>query len=606
MSDELIEKIARIPQFYMTSLNHSKDKIAFFWDITGRVELYVMDLKTKDYEQISHGEVPRALRAGFIWTRDNKNIIFAKDKDGNEQHDLYMINLETKETNQITETPTFQEHVAHTSPDGKKLLFSSTRNGQRNLFNYNFESKEIQELTNYKRPVLGATFSPTNEYIVFGYNDTPNLQNGDIWIMNTDGSNQRKLLSFKEGSQDGVTDISQDGKTLALTSDFEGNSRAGVYNFEIKEVKWFGDGSSQEYSGKFSVDGKFLVCARNSKATVYPMIYDIVSGKERTLDFPPGIVAGTAITKDDKYLVLTLNSSTSPSKLIKYDLKENVIDELIPTNLGDLKPDFFIEDDYVEYPSTDNLTIGAILYKPKNIEQGKKLPALIQVHGGPTGQYFRNFSMFDQILVNNGFVVLKPNFRGSTGYGREFQDMNIEDIGGGDLDDVLAGVDYLKTLDYVDIKRVGIFGTSYGGYMTFWATVKKPDLWKAGAASVGITDWKLLYDESMPHFKYYLHMLFGEPEEKADLYKERSPINYAENLNTTLLIVHGAHDPRCPITQARVYRDKLFELGWKEGKEGEKTFEYIEHTDIGHGGFTDQTFRLRSFKTILDFFKRRL
>ena len=125
MSAELIEKIGRIPQFYMPSLNHSKDKVAFFWDKTGRIELYVMDLETKEYVQVSRGEVPRALRAAFIWTRDNKNIVFAKDKDGNEKHDLYMINIETKKTVQLTDTPTFQEHVAHTSPDGSKLLFLS-------------------------------------------------------------------------------------------------------------------------------------------------------------------------------------------------------------------------------------------------------------------------------------------------------------------------------------------------------------------------------------------------------------------------------------------------------------------------------------------------
>jgi len=606
MSAELIEKIARIPQFFMPNLNHSKDKVAFFWDITGRVELYVMDLQTKEYKQISNGEVPRALRAGFVWTRDNKNIIFAKDKDGNEKHDLYMINLETKETKQLTETPTFQEQVAHTSPDGKKLLFLSTRNGQRNLFSYDFENQEIQELTNYPRPIFGAFWSPTNDYIVFGYNDSQNLHNGDIWIMDVDGSNQRKLLSLKDGSRDGVTDISKDGKKLAITSDFEGNSKAGIYNLETKEIKWFGDSSSEEYSGKISDDGSFLVCARNSKATVSPVIYNIESGKEKSLEFPPGIVAGTAVTKNDEFLVLTLNSSINPSRLIKYDLNSHNIDELIPIELGNLDPDFFVTDEYVEYPSTDGLTIGAILYKPKKIKLGEKLPVLVEIHGGPTGQYYRNFSMFDQILVNNGFIIFKPNFRGSTGYGRKFQDMNIEDIGGGDLEDIISGVDYLKTLNFVDKNRIGIFGTSYGGYMTFWATVKKPEIWKAGAASVGITDWKLLYDESMPHFKHYLHMLFGELDKNESLYIERSPINFVENLEAPLLIIHGTHDPRCPITQARVYRDKLLELGWKEGTEGEKTFEYREFTDIGHGGYTDQTFRIRSFKTILDFFKRRL
>ena len=606
MSVDLIEKIARIPQFFMPRLNHTKDKIGFFWDITGRVELYVMDIETKEYEQVSHGEMPRALRAGFLWTRDNTNIVFAKDKDGNEKHDLYMINLETKTTKQLTKTPDFQDHVAHTSPDGKKLLFLSTRNGQRNLFSYDFESEKIQELTNFERPVLGGFWSPKNDYILFGYNDTRNLHNSDIWIMDVDGNNQQKLLSFKNGSRDGVTDISKDGKKLAVTSDFEGNSKAGIYNIETKEIIWYGDGSFEEYSGKISDDGTSLVCSRNSKAAVSPIIYDIETSEERLLDFPPGIVTGTAITKDDKYLVLTLNSSISPSKLIRYDLRENILDELIPIHLDEFESEFFVEDNYVEYPSTDNLTIGAILYKPKNIRSGDKLPLIVQIHGGPTGQFFRNFNMFNQILVNNGFVIFKPNIRGSTGYGREFQDLNIEDIGGGDFDDVVAGVEYLKTLEYIDEKRIGIFGSSYGGYMAFWSTVKRPDLWKAGAASVGITDWKLLYEESMPQFKHYLHMLFGLIEENEELYKERSPINFVENLDSSLLIIHGTHDPRCPITQARVYRDKLLEIGWKEGKEGERTFEYHEYTDIGHGGFTDQTFRIRSFKTILDFFKRRL
>ena len=287
-------------------------------------------------------------------------------------------------------------------------------------------------------------------------------------------------------------------------------------------------------------------------------------------------------------------------------MENGEIEELIPIELKDLDSSLLVSDEYVEYPSTDNLTIGAIMSKPKNLEHGKKYPVLLQVHGGPTGQFFRNFSMFDQILTNNGFIVFKPNFRGSTGYGRDFQDMNLFDIGGGDLEDVLAGVDFLKTLDYVDPERIGIFGGSYGGYMTFWATVKHPEVWKVGAASVGITDWMKLYESSMPHFKHYQHSLFGKPDENEALYNERSPIHFAKNLKVPLLITHGTHDPRCSVEQSRIFRDALLEFGWKEGTEGDKTFEYIEYSDIGHGGASDQEFRIRSFTAQLDFFKRRL
>jgi dipeptidyl aminopeptidase/acylaminoacyl peptidase len=603
---EMIDKISKIPQFYGAHLNHAKDKLVFYWDITGRLELYVMEIKTKEHTQISHGEVPRNIMSGFIWTRDDKNLIFGKDADGNEQHDLYLIELKSGDVTQLTDTPKFQEHVIHSSPDGKYILFSSTRNGQVNLFRLDLENKDVEELTTFPNPVGWGKWSPSNDFIIFSYNDTLNLQNIDIWIMNGDGSEQKKLLSFREGSRDRITNISKDGKLLAITSDFEGMNRAGMYNLDTNEVKWFGDRKQEEYSGRFTEDKNSLICTQNYNATIQPIIYNVITGEKQELIFPPGIVAGTQLTANDQYLITVLNSSVSPSSLIKYDLNKDTYEELIQVDFGDIDKEVLVKDQYVEYESTDNLTIGAILYRPKDIASGKKLPALISVHGGPTGQYFRTFYMFSQILVNNGYVILMPNFRGSTGYGRAFQDMNIMDVGGGDLEDIVAGAEFLKTLDYVDPNRIGIFGGSYGGYMTYLATTKKPNIWKLGAASMGISDWLSLYEESMPHFKYFLESLLGKPKENEDLWKDRSGYHFAQNLKCPLLIVHGEHDPRCPISQARIFRKKLLDLGWQEGKEGENTFEYQEYGDIGHGGFTDQEFRSRSFKLMLDFFQRRL
>ncbi|MHA1303833.1 MAG: TolB family protein, partial [Candidatus Heimdallarchaeaceae archaeon] len=332
--DLLLEKLARIPQFYSVRLNHSKDKIAFYWDKTGRNELYTMDLETKEFIQHSHGEIPRTIRSGFVWTRDDEGIIFAKDKDGNEQHDLYHFNLENGEIKQLTNTPSFQEHATDTSPDGKYLLFRSTRNGQMNLFRYNFENEEIEELTNFSKPVMGgAKWSPTGDYIVFSYNDTQNFQNLDVWMMNPDGSNLRKIISMREGSRDGVADISKDGKLLVISSDFEGNSRVGIYSLETEELKWFGNGASEEYGVAITSDNKYVIGSRNHKATVSPIMYNIETGEEIPLKFPPGIVSGAMLSKDDQYLIVRLNSSTSPSSLIKYNFKTSEIDVLIPVQL---------------------------------------------------------------------------------------------------------------------------------------------------------------------------------------------------------------------------------------------------------------------------------
>ncbi len=229
------------------------------------------------------------------------------------------------------------------------------------------------------------------------------------------------------------------------------------------------------------------------------------------------------------------------------------------------------------------------------------MPGLVHVHGGPTGQFFRSFEPFTQYLVNQGYVVLAPNVRGSTGYGKEFREANLRDWGGGDLDEVVAGAEYLMALPEVDPERVGIFGGSYGGYMTYIATVKRPEIWKAACASVGMTDLRLLYDDSMEHFKYYLRQQLGDPEENADLWADRSAITHADKLQCKLLMLQGANDPRVPMNQARVYRDKLLASGKSPGED----FEYVEWTDQGHGSM-DIEQRVRVWKLMADFFARQL
>jgi dipeptidyl aminopeptidase/acylaminoacyl peptidase len=275
---------------------------------------------------------------------------------------------------------------------------------------------------------------------------------------------------------------------------------------------------------------------------------------------------------------------------------------LVEPQYGNADPDFFVTPECIKYKSFDGLEIPAILYKPKNIPKGKTLTTLIMPHGGPTSQYFFDFYMIGQILANEGYVLLLPNVRGSTGYGRKFQDMNLMDWGGKDLEDVAAGANYLKSLPYVDKKRMGVFGGSYGGFMTFIAVTKKPELWAAACAWVGISRLKTFYERSQPHFKYFIRMHMGDPEKNSKLWEDRSALNFAHNIRCQIFMVHGAHDPRCPVEESRQFRDKLVELGKKEGED----FEYVEFGEEGHGAYTDMSMRTRTFKILLDFFNRRL
>lgn len=142
--------------------------------------------------------------------------------------------------------------------------------------------------------------------------------------------------------------------------------------------------------------------------------------------------------------------------------------------------------------------------------------------------------------------------------------------------------------------------------MSFISVVKKPDLFKVGLPIVGITDLFKLYEEDMPHFQYYLEQQLGHPDENKELYRDRSAVTHAEKLTAKLLIVHGLNDPRCPISQARGFRDRLLALGKREGTDADADFEYHEFEDEGHGPGGDVEQRLRNLHLIADFLERRL
>jgi len=479
----------------------------------------------------------------------------------------------------------------------------STRKGQLNLFRLNIENKETLQLTDHVNPTWGGlSWNPKHDWIAYNVNETENLRNMDIWLVKTDGSERKRIVSIKEGSQDVVVEWSKNGELLAFTTDGHGINQPGIYNLKTEEIKLLGKQRYEEMAAGFSEDGKKLVCLRNYEATILPVIYDLETGECETTKFPKGVVEIVQFVLNDQFLIAPLTTPTIPIALVAYDLKNKRIRYIIDPQYGKADPKFFANPEYVKYKSFDGLEIPAVLYKPSDIAEGQNLPALIIVHGGPTTQYFLRFNMIGQIMANEGYVLLQPNIRGSTGYGRKFQDMNLMDWGGGDLEDVAAGANYLKSLTYVNKARIGIFGGSYGGFMTFLAVTKKPELWAIACAWIGISHLKTFYERSQPHFKYFIRMHMGDPEKDSELWEDRSALNFIQNIQCPILIVHGVHDPRCPIEESRQFRDKLVELGKKEGED----FEYVEFGEEGHGAYTDMSMRTRTFQIIMEFFNRRL
>jgi dipeptidyl aminopeptidase/acylaminoacyl peptidase len=604
-----LEALAALPTVSTLNVSHSGEQVAFYADWTGRFELYTLDLNTRERRQLTDGQAPKAVRAGFTWSADDTRLFFSRDHNGDERQALFDLNLASGDVKALQHAPQSMDYALAAHPDGTRLLVNSTRGGQMNVHVYDLE-KEGEEawtaLTELPNATQAATWSPDGTYLTLTSNESGDLRNTDGYVLKADGSGLRRVLRVREGSQDSVGEWHPDGLRVAASSDADGNRRVGLLTLETGDVQWLTprDERIEEYAGHFSPDGRWLSVIRNVDSTLTPLLYDTATGQARELKLPPGLAVGTEFAHGGTHLLFSYVTTTTRPQVLLYNLADDTTEVLLDAEYGDVDPADFVPGEYIRYPTADGLEVPAILYRPRELEEGRKYPALIHAHGGPTAQFFRGFDAQAQFLADRGYLVLCPNVRGSTGYGVTWRDANLLDWGGRDLSDIAAGAGYLGSLPEVDGARLGIFGGSYGGYLSYMAVVRQPELFKVGVPIVGITDLHQLYEDNsraMPQLGYYFRTMMGDPVDNAALWRDRSAITHAADLKAHLFMMHGSNDPRCPVNQARGFRDALLANGRQEGRD----FEYVEFADEGHGA-GDIAGKTRSYRLMADYLARRL
>ena len=238
----------------------------------------------------------------------------------------------------------------------------------------------------------------------------------------------------------------------------------------------------------------------------------------------------------------------------------------------DLVEGGFAVPDSVVYPSLDRHDVPALLYRAARPGAGR--PAVVYVHGGPNWLTQVTWDPLVQHMVSRGWTVLAPNYRGSTGYGREWQLANRFDLGGGDTQDVVAGADYLVREGLADPSRIALTGESYGGYLTMTSLTQYPERWAVGAAVVPFLNWFTAFANERDDVQYWDRENLGSPDRDADLFHERSPFFFLERISSPVQLICGASDPRCPASESVQAHDALVALG--------KKCELVLYEDEGH------------------------
>jgi dipeptidyl aminopeptidase/acylaminoacyl peptidase len=235
----------------------------------------------------------------------------------------------------------------------------------------------------------------------------------------------------------------------------------------------------------------------------------------------------------------------------------------------------FVEPEMVHYAGPDGQPVPAWLFVPKNLDRSKKHPAIVWIHGDGVNQNYdgwhvqRNYAVyysFHQYLLQKGYVVIAPDYRGSIGYGRDWRTAVHMDVGGNDAKDAWMAAGYLKTLPYVDMDRVGVWGLSYGGFFTLIAVTDQPTLFRAAVDVAGVVDYEMYYED--PYHGGWTASRIGTPDQNPQVYAKASPLAHVDRLERPLLVLHGTSDVNVPYLHSVRLMDELL----KKGKGGLVSF----------------------------------
>jgi dipeptidyl aminopeptidase/acylaminoacyl peptidase len=506
--------------------------------------------------------------SGYAWSRDGKRIAYlvndtlpktedAKRKrrddpqvyEGNFRFShVWVIDVASKQATEVAHGDFTVRGAPSWAPDGSRLAFNAspttlTRDERRDAYIVTIASRQLDKISG--EPIVQSTpvWSPDGTTLAFTILPQSHKPHGD-------GIAERELS----------------------------NNHLVLYDVAARRLQDAYDPKFDVSAGQaqWTTDGKRLLFAAGERAYTSVFSYDIAAktyGKVTS----GKLLRGSSYSEDGSKVAFAMETPKSPADVYVSDAAFSS-----PKKLTDLNPQIsnmaLGETEIVTWKSTDGWPVEGVLLKPAGYQPGKRYPLLVEAHGGPTGAHnagFKaNWGSPGQFWAGQGWAVLYPNPRGSTGYGEKFMRGNIMDWGGGDYRDIMSGVDHLVKSGIADSTHMAFAGWSYGGYMTAWV-VSQTARFKAAMMGAGLSDLQSMYGTT--DIPGYIGTFFsGMPTKQTlDFYRARSAITFVDNVKTPLLILQGGSDERVPIGQSMEYFRSIKDRG--------KTVELVFYPREGHG-----------------------
>lgn len=424
-------------------------------------------------------------QSAAVWSPDGKWIVYQQDHGGGEVYDIFAIPSSGGEAVNLTNTEEISETSPEFSPDGKNLVIAwkPRTSPKPDLALLDWQTRKVRNLTNERAQDRVWRFVAWTHdgHTIYANRAYINGADGDVYRIDVNTGKLENLTPHQGSTLYAASSLSADGRMLLITTDKTGFNNVGLLDVASKAVTLVTSTQWDAAAGNFAPSGSSFTYLINQDGQTRIYLGTPGSTAQDPLPFPEGLTYfdgnPTPFSPAGDRLLVGHQSAQTPPDLWVYDLRSRKPIQLTHSAIADLNPSKLPAAQVVHYKSFDGKMISAFVWMPFNLKRDGTTPGVVLPHGGPTGQIVDYFNRDAAALASRGYVCIAPNVRGSTGYGAAFQEANKKDLGGGDLQDEVYAAHFLVDTGYVDPKKIGITGGSYGGYMTLMAIGKTPAIW---------------------------------------------------------------------------------------------------------------------------------
>jgi len=510
------------------------------------------------------------------------DLYFTMDMDGNENEQIYFLPA-GGEVKNLTANPKVRHQFGGITPDGKYMIYCANARVPQtfDVFRMELESGKIEMVLenndNYNFP---AALSPDGKYYLY-----TKLKSGacrEMWMLDLDTRKTRQIPFAGADGRYSNPAWKKDCTGFYLTADYESDFLYTAY-YDIAEDKL-----TRIYEENWDVelvtlseDQRYLAMKVNDDGRDRIVVVDLRSGNKIDIPQAPG-GSIMSLAWNGHRILFSLATTSMPYALWLMDIDEYSLKKITENDLQGFEIHDFGTSELRRFNSFDGLSVPYFIIKPHGAQY--PLRAVIDIHGGPEGQTKAAFSPLNQYLLSMGIAIILPNVRGSIGYGTAYQ--HLDDVGKrlDSVKDAGAMVEHLIKEGIVRADKVAVMGASYGGYMTLSCITQFPNMFAAAVDTVGMSDLETFLENTADYRRPHREAEYGSlAHHRAEL-RAVSPIHKADEIVTPLMVIHGANDPRVPVTEA----DQIVARLRGRGVE----VEYLRYPDEGHG--------LRKLKNMLD------